>query len=52
MYPEFRDKAVTIENILSTDLLEIQAKELITDMPRNGHEKYYFLLVVIQKQKF
>lgn len=39
MYPEFRDKAVTIENILSTDLLEIQAKELITDMPRNGHEK-------------
>lgn len=39
MYPEFRDKAVTIENILSTDFLKEQAKELITDMPRNGHEK-------------
>ena len=39
IYPEFRDKAITIENILSTDFLREQAREQITDMPRNGHEK-------------
>lgn len=39
IYPEFADKAITIENLLSIDLLSEQAKESITDMPRNGHER-------------
>lgn len=38
VYPEFVNKAVTIENLLSIDFLEQQASEEVTDMSRNGHE--------------
>lgn len=39
IYPEFADKAITIENLLCVELLEKQANELIADMPKNGHER-------------
>lgn len=38
MYPEFADKAITIENLLNVSFLEKQASEHIFDMPRNGHK--------------
>ena len=44
IYPEFTRKAITIENLINTELLEKQAKEVIYDMPRNGHK--YILLSV------
>lgn len=44
VYPELSNKAITIENLLSIDFLEKQAREQVTDMTRNGHE---FLLLSI-----
>ena len=41
VYPEFKDKAITIENILSETLLDKQSAKTILDMPRNGHEKIF-----------
>lgn len=38
VYPEFSDKAITIENLLSIDFLEQQVSEPVTDMERKGHE--------------
>lgn len=39
VYPEFKDKAITIENLLSIDFLEKQSEELVKDIPRNNHDK-------------
>lgn len=38
VYPEFSNKAITIENLLSVDFLEQQSREDVLDMNRNGHE--------------
>lgn len=44
IYPEFAGKTITIENLLNTEFLEKQAKEVVYDMPKNGHK--YILLSV------
>ena len=38
-YPEFSDKIITIENIISKKLIEKQAEEQIKDMPASQDEK-------------
>ena len=39
VYPEFQEKAITIQNIISEKLLKRQAAEEINDMKRYGEEK-------------
>lgn len=38
VYPEFEKKAITIQNLISKELLQRQAEEQITDMVRCGNE--------------
>lgn len=38
VYPEFADKAITIENVLSIEFIKKQADEVICDLSRSGHE--------------
>ena len=50
IYPEFKDKAITIENLLDTNLLENQANEVREDLfPKKG--RCYFLWGAIRMLK-
>lgn len=52
IYPEFKDKAITIENLLDTNLLENQANEVREDLFPNKKGRCYFLWGAIRMLKF
>lgn len=38
VHPTLKDKAITVENVLSKNLLNIQAQEIVSDMVKNENE--------------